>query len=286
MGFFKAGCVRCTMLALGLTSFACENTGKSGENAVGEAERLSVSGSSVVLGFKSGKLRATIGVRSFEITPTPVSSEQYARCVEQSACPPLLGAAAHAPIGESDETSRAQSPREQSQIERGASAEGALAFCRWVGGELPSLPQWLLAARGPTPQRFAWGDRLPTCEEHPGGVSVRRALDERADALERARAAARQEPCGSSLSLRYALDQHPAATSPKGLKDVLLASSELLRKDAESPFGSCRGEQGLCSVYGASPGAIDYVREVAASAADEQALGFGFRCVWNGEGAK
>jgi len=46
--------------------------------------------------------------------------------------------------------------------------EQAEAYCRSVNGRLPSLDEWLLAARGPSPRRFSWGDQPPArCDQHP-----------------------------------------------------------------------------------------------------------------------
>ena len=38
---------------------------------------------------------------------------------------------------------------------------GARAYCRWRGGELPSEVQWEAAARGTGERRFPWGDGPP-----------------------------------------------------------------------------------------------------------------------------
>jgi len=44
----------------------------------------------------------------------------------------------------------------------------AEAYCQSVNGRLPTLDEWLLAARGSSPRRFSWGDQPPArCDQHP-----------------------------------------------------------------------------------------------------------------------
>lgn len=290
MDLIHTGCGLSAALALtfGLFSLGCDGDVPPKPGGSGDADRLEISASSITVGFKNGRVRASQTLAAFQITPLPITADQYDQCAKKGACPALDAVATDSAASAENEVA---APK-QAEIARGVSPDGAKAFCSWVGGALPTLPQWLLAARGPTPHRFAWGDRLPTCAEHPGGVNVAVAsTDERLAAVERVRAAASYEPCGSSVSVRYAVDQHPAGTSPKGLKDVLLAPSELLARDPDSPFGSCRGPQGYCSVYGAAPGAIDFVRETPLGKTDDladatQFPSFAFRCVWNEGGGK
>lgn len=268
---------------LPMALLGCDGDKPPEKGAPIDVDRIAISSSAVTVGFKAGKLRESRRLEGFEITPLPVTASQYEACVGARACPALEGTDRAEPSGLEDPASK-----NVEEVALGVSVEGAKDFCNWVGGTLPTLPQWLLAARGSSPQRFAWGEHLPTCDEHPGGVNVPafQTADERGRAVERTRAAASYQPCGTSVSSRFAVDQHSAGTSANGLKDVLLASSELLAKDTNSIFGSCRGSRGFCKVFGSAPGAIDFVRD--AESADDVGNSiqvaspvFAFRCAWS-----
>lgn len=41
---------------------------------------------------------------------------------------------------------------------------GADAYCRWAGGRLPSVSEWMLEATNGAKSRFPWGSKSPTCE--------------------------------------------------------------------------------------------------------------------------
>src|SRR5690606_12662095 len=104
--------------------------------------------------------------------------------------------------------------------------DNARAYCAWSGGRLPTLSEWLLAARGRSPQRFSWGDDAPSCEQHP---LAKVAPADRAAGVERVREAREDETeCGEGRELLFRVGMHVAGASPSGVEDILLASGELI----------------------------------------------------------
>lgn len=269
-----------------LLLFGCSKANHPNSHGTGESERIAVDGAAVTVGFKTGHLRENVSLERFEISPSPITMGQFNQCVKAKAChaTPL---ATDANVQASDDDAKTDS--EDDSIAYGLAPSDAESYCSWVGGALPSLPQWLLAARGAAPQRFSWGESLPTCAQHPGGVDVAQGRD---SVRERVRQAAGSAACGNSATARYKVAQYPAGASTNGLLDVLLAPTELLMKDAESIFSACRGNKGYCGVYGVLPGAIDFVRSIESdghtTGGDEVAErpatstpSFAFRCVWS-----
>ena len=157
-----------------------------------------------------------------------------------------------------------------------AGLAGARRYCAWVGGGLPTLEQWLLAARGATPQRHPWGSSFATCKQHPFALE-------------------KTESCSEPKADIGKIGRHSAGASPAGLEDILLTRGELLDTSADALFTACRTDTGgktsprsrtdsACIVYGLLPGAIDSLRAIGSSAdrPDSTATPYGFRCVWGG----
>jgi len=232
-------------------------------------ELANVAASSVLSGFEHGQLRKRMDVAGFSISKRPITLAQYQSCVAAQVC---------------------QAPQQECANAGGSGQDAALcvgeenarAYCAWGEGRLPSLEEWLLAARGASPQRFSWGDAAATCEQHP------LALDPTLQRLSNAPGSAQvptETKCGAPVAARFEVGKHAAGASPSGVEDVLLARGELLGGEPASHFTPCAMSGRSCLVYGVLPGAIDAVKLVNEAGTAEMSEAYTFRCVWSKGGS-
>jgi hypothetical protein len=237
-------------------------------------ERVALNGEHVELGTKLGTLRKALQVSAFQITKSPVTVAEYRRCVDAKACAtpsaswPTCQAA---PSGVDGPTYGPETLESTSLPVTCVTPEQAEQFCSWVGGSLPRLDQFTLAARGPEVRRFAWGDEPATCEHH-----WRQSFNY----------AEEKACCGldcTSLEVP-ALAETAKGVSPRGLEAVLAARGEIISADAVPGMNSCGVGARACVVTGQEPGAIDTVVAIPADRLHDAAAWYvppaGFRCVW------
>ena len=220
-------------------------------------------------GFALGKLRQDIKIAPFSISTTPTTVGRYKECIAAGACtPPELTAGACAtaqpflPEGKTFDTR----PEHDELPVTCTTPEQAKAYCGWVGGALPTVDQWLYAARGPSVQRYSWGDLPPDCKSHPRATPIEQ------DGIGCC-------PGGTcSPEKFFAVAQRPEASSPFGVLDVLLTPAELLQGSKESSIPSCK--QDTCAVQGILPGAIDFASWLPDAKLSNPGPAYGFRCVF------
>lgn len=119
---------------------------------------VALAGGTFEFGFALGRLRTTVSTPAFSITKTPVTVGQYKECVAASACSaPSVATGLCA----------SQATRDVQGATYGAHAsmdnlpvtcaypQQAIAYCKWVGGALPTIEEWHYAARGAMVQRYA-----------------------------------------------------------------------------------------------------------------------------------
>jgi hypothetical protein len=228
-------------------------------------ERASVRAGDVQLGFSMGTMRVDVKQHGFRISKRPVDAEQFSACVDAEACP-AGGQACSPNLGKKG--------RAEDQPAWCVGKERAEAFCAWVGGKLPTLNEWLAAARGRDVRRYPWGDEQPTCSQSPFGV--KRDADEAAEAV----------PCAQEVTFAsYRLGKHAEGASPSGMEDVLLLPNELIAAEPSAVSPACQNSD--CLVFGLMPGGIDGVREFSEPKLEDAAWdgaapdgAYGFRCVW------
>ncbi len=227
-----------------------------------EPEWLTIPAGKVTLGFAKGTIRKDVPIPAYRISRYPVTRAEYAECAAAGIC--------------REDSCHEAAGLEESDADRApvdcVSWQDAQRFCTWVSGRLPSLAEWMRAARGEQPSRFAWGDTAPACAQHPWAGT---ALSARSGASD-ARFGRGIGGCSVSAE-SFKVGSHPEGMAVSGMHDVLLTPAELLRGIDESPFGACRpGGDGACVVYGLHAGAIDGVSDVDATG--QTTAGAGFRC--------
>jgi hypothetical protein len=134
---------------------------------------------------------------------------------------------------------------------------------------LPTISQWLTAARGREVARFAWGNTVPRCEQRPDITNSMVGGS-----------------CPESQGRSFAVGHHVGGASPFGVEDVLLASGELIAASADSPVSACAAPFPACVAYGIRPGAIDSVEaldSVNSEDGERSRQAYGFRCAFPGD---
>ena len=225
---------------------------------------VSVDGTVVTAGFADGRTRTQVRLSGFRVTTTPITVGQYKQCVSVGACtlpaaaspactrpkPPIVSsplAAATLPLADNDLPLTCATPVQ------------ANGYCHWQRGGLPTLDQWFLAARGPVPRRFAWGQFQPDCGHHPAALQPN---------------VFPQALCGSTTD--FEVGKHPLVVSPAGVQDVLLAQAELVQPSASASFAAC--SNGYCALRGVFPGGIDSIQALKPDGTDSPAAAF--RCAF------
>ena len=272
-GHWKAAFAALVLIGIAPTAVGCgdgEGT-RAPINAKARGELVTVQKGETTIGFARGTIRASERLAKFRISKHPITIKQYRACEAAKVCSaPKLAECSDPELARS--SFRGVNDTAAVCVGR----ENAEAYCRWLGGRLPTLSEWLRAARGPEVQAYPWGDATATCAQHPRSV-------------ERAASAPRRVGCAENAQESLVTRKHAAGAANSGLEDVLITPAELVAGHERSPYSSCGSEQD-CVVYGVNPGSIDSVRPYAVggmyapTASDEPRMhltpeAYGFRCV-------
>jgi hypothetical protein len=218
-----------------------------------------VAGHETIVGFDHGTLRDRVMVPGMAITRHPITVREYRACVRAGACsPPELGDRCSGGDHAGVVTGPTYGDADSELPVTCTSEQQAAAYCKWVEGSLPTLPQWQLAARGPEVHAYSWGDTPPTCARHPSATGI---LSTSTSCC----------PASGACDLGR-VGAHAEGRSPSGIEDVLLSPAELVRSGETSAF-ACSAE--VCAVRG-DHGRIESIQPVRQGA---QVVPTSFRCV-------
>ncbi len=233
-------------------------------------ETVDVPAAEVQVGTANGTIRRYVSVDSFSITRFPITVAQYRECVSAGGCSAPRrdsGSCATSDRGTAGATYTPEVGEREGLPLTCAAPSQARGFCRWVGGRLPTLQEWLYAARGKGVQKYSWGNSAPTCERHGSAVAF----------------LGKEACCKGDCSVEDLLSvgRHPDGKSPVGLEDVLLAPAELVGYAKDAPLGGCRSDKAGCVVSTVELASIDAVLATTEKE-DERSPIWSFRCLWEG----
>ncbi|HEX2679402.1 MAG TPA: SUMF1/EgtB/PvdO family nonheme iron enzyme [Polyangiales bacterium] len=225
-------------------------------------------------GFAKGLLRSAMMVPSFKITKHPITRAEYDDCVGAGVCTKNkqegCSADAYGRLS-GHSVDRAKSPVSC------VTPTQARTYCEWIGGRLPSMPEWMLAARGPLPAQYAWGESPPTCQQHPRAAEVLGAFP--------TQAMAEEAGCAPATETPLVVGEYAQGAAASGMQDVLLTPGELVATRRDDEQEGCASDLDACFVYGREPASIEAaypLSKTAEGAARKASLSphvYGFRCV-------
>jgi hypothetical protein len=195
-----------------------------------------VSGAGAV-NLREGQSGTMTPVSSFRITRSPITNREFAQCVRAGACKLEL-------VNDPNcrDTTVFRGPNREvlehlawifrnTTLKKGLwdapitclKYEQAEKYCAWIDAKLPTVPQFVLAARGPYGEpirRYPWGNTLPTCAESANPTTWNSSSNLVVNC------------CGKHCDdpSLYTVGTHPAGASPLGMQDVLMTPFELLRR--------------------------------------------------------
>jgi hypothetical protein len=204
---------------------------------------VSVDKGETEIGFARGKLRVTEKTESFKISKHPVTKKQYESCQKAGVCQKPKSDECSDP-----ELAKASMKGDDDNAAVCVGRENAEAFCKWVGGRLPTLGEWMRAARGPKVQEYPWGAVPGNCSQHP------KFERESPQSVHETSLAS----CASTQVAALVTRKHTKGASRSGLEDILLTPAELLQGSKDTQYNACVQGQ-PCLIYGTRPGAISSV---------------------------
>ena len=118
------------------------------------------------VGDENERPQTSVRLETFWIDRTPVTVEQFGRCVEARRCKETtfqVGREHDKQLTRPEDCNYGTKGREEHPMNC-VSYFGAQAYCRWAEKKLPTEAQWEKAARGSDGRRYPWGNTPLTCE--------------------------------------------------------------------------------------------------------------------------
>lgn len=189
-----------------------------------------------------------------ELQRTEVTVAAYQACVRAGACAP-----GEAPRGEG--CSRGAAGREPYPVDCLTRAE-AEAYCRFVGGRLPTVAEWRAEATAGGTRGYPWGPETTTCDFAVMFVPLGTGADEWRTT----------GGCGAGHAAEVCA--RPRGLSASGLCDLAGNVWEWTRDDADGLAVVVGG-----SWKGSAPGVVPTAYDAEARAAEARSADVGLRCV-------
>ncbi len=217
-----------------------------------------VSGAGAV-NLREGQSGTMTPVPSFSITRSPITNREFAQCVRAGACKLELVSDPNC-----RDTTVFRGPNREvlehlawifrnTTLKKGLwdapitclKYEQAEKYCAWIDAKLPTVPQFVLAARGPYGEpirRYPWGNTPPTCAESANPTNWNSSSNLVVNC------------CGKHCDdpSLYTVGTHPAGASEFGMQDVLMTPIEFLRRGS----GEYAAPEAPCAVGGFSSNAF------------------------------
>lgn len=187
--------------------------GSAGSNAASDIATVAVEGATVAIGVVDRRPMGDADIGSFRINKHPVTVGEYLACDECGEPKLTRGGCDHeryVPLGPCfPADTNTYFGNNKNVPVTCLSPEQMAKYCASIGGEVATLGQWLLAARGKNVAAYPWGSSAPTKTQHPYGEPLT-CVEE-------------VEP--------FEVGNHPEGAGPSGMEDILVPPAEFALRE-------------------------------------------------------
>ncbi|MFN3201257.1 MAG: formylglycine-generating enzyme family protein [Bradymonadia bacterium] len=149
------------LIVLSLVAGLSDASAQAAQAGKGQITYLHVPGGTFTMGRTDGpqleRPAHTVTVKSFWLSKSEITVEQFMQCFTEGAC--SAGGLTADPACNWGKRDRLDHPINC------VSWRQARAFAQWAGGRLPTEAEWAYAARGAEGRPYPWGAEPPTCTQ-------------------------------------------------------------------------------------------------------------------------